>query len=157
MPHIGYVPQQNAFFYELTVKDNLNYWFNRRDTASFAETVERLELAGVMNKKASALSGGMQRRLNMAIALVNSPKLLIMDEPLSGVDIATRLLFMKWMLVFKQNGLTIFYSTHHTDEIVGTADSLMLMRDGSVTYNGEVPDERGLKSLVSGYIGKAMK
>lgn len=151
MPYIGYVPQQNAFFYELTVKDNLDYWFNQKDGGAYRQTVERLELAAVMQKKASSLSGGMQRRLNMAIALVNSPRLLIMDEPLTGVDIATRLLFMDWMRLFRQAGLTVFYSTHHTDEIIHTADALMLMRNGEIAYTGEISDTTGLNDLISGF------
>jgi ABC-2 type transport system ATP-binding protein len=154
LPFIGYVPQQNAFFYELTVRENLNYWFNGTDQKAYGETVERLELSPLLAKKASALSGGMQRRLNMAVTLVNSPRLLIMDEPLTGVDVATRMLFMQWMRDLKRHGLTIFYSTHHSDEIAGTADSLFLMRGGALSIVPDIRDGQNTERLIFEFIRK---
>jgi ABC-2 type transport system ATP-binding protein len=132
----GYVPQQNAFFYELTARENLSYW--QKGRGGFDDTVELLGLGFVLHKKASALSGGMQRRLNMAIALLNSPEFLIMDEPLTGVDITGRLDFLDFMLKLKQKGMTILYSTHHTDEIAGVADELILLNEGEVVFCGPV-------------------
>jgi ABC-2 type transport system ATP-binding protein len=132
---IGYVPQANAFFHELTVKENLEYWAS----AGFgADTAARLGLEGVLGQRASSLSGGMQRRLNLALGLMHSPRILIMDEPLTGVDIKTRASILGWMTQLKQMGMTVVYSTHHADEIDGTADSLLVLRDGAVTLHAAV-------------------
>jgi ABC-2 type transport system ATP-binding protein len=141
---IGYVPQANAFFYDLSVEDNLAYW---RDASRGDGAAALLGLGGVMRKKASALSGGMQRRLNLALGLMNDPRILVMDEPLTGVDIATRFMILEWMAALKENGMTIVYSTHHTDEIAHTADSLLLLKEGSLTFNRPIEGLRGEEQL----------
>lgn len=150
---LGYVPQQNAFFYELTVEENLKYWM--KNGRAYKNTVELLELAAVLKKRASTISGGMQRRLNMAIALIDDPQFLIMDEPLTGVDITTRQSFLQWMLSFKQKGMTILYSTHHTDEIEGIADELILMKEGEAVYCGEMTQAMpNLENFISAIYNK---
>lgn len=133
---LGYVPQQNAFFYELTVKENLQYW--QKGEGGLEAVAARFKLKEVLQKRAAALSGGLQRRLNMAIALINNPQFLIMDEPLTGVDITARMDFLGWMRDLKQNGLTILYSTHHTDEIKGIADDLIFLKEGELVFCGAI-------------------
>ncbi len=135
---LGYVPQQNAFFYELTVRENLQYWQEGKD--GLEAVTARFKLGDVLQKRASALSGGMQRRLNMAIALLNDPAFLIMDEPLTGVDIAARMDFLGWMRDLKQNGMTLLYSTHHTDEIKGVADDLIFLNEGEIVFCGAIEE-----------------
>jgi ABC-2 type transport system ATP-binding protein len=137
---IGYVPQANAFFQELTVKDNLDYW---RGAGCNADAEAMLGLGSVMGKRASALSGGMQRRLNLALGLMSGPSLLVMDEPLTGVDVKTRLSILDWMVSLKDKGMTIIYSTHHTDEISHTADELLTLKDGAVSFCGSMEGLRG--------------
>jgi ABC-2 type transport system ATP-binding protein len=132
---IGYVPQANAFFHELTVKENLEYWKNREGGLDAAG---RLGLTGVLGQRASSLSGGMQRRLNLALGLAGGPRVLIMDEPLTGVDVRTRVSILGWMTDLKGAGMTVIYSTHHADEIEGTADNLLVLREGTVTLRAEV-------------------
>lgn len=143
---IGYVPQTNAFFHELTVRENLDYW--RGGKSGFDEAV-LLGLEAVLGKKASSLSGGMQRRLNLALGIMNGPSLLVMDEPLTGVDIRTRRQLLEWMAALRGMGLTVVYSTHHTDEIEGTADELLVLRDGLVTFFGPVGAEGGVAGLLA--------
>ena len=143
---IGYVPQANALFPELTVKENLDYW---RAAGAAGDTVALLGLDGVLDQKASSLSGGMQRRLNLALGLMNGPRILIMDEPLTGVDIKTRQLILEWMTALKGKDITVIYSTHHTDEIAGTADGLLLMRKGRITYHAPLCASSGEERLAA--------
>jgi ABC-type multidrug transport system ATPase subunit len=69
---------------------------------------------------------------------MNGPALLVMDEPLTGVDIRTRQLILEWMASLRGMGMTIVYSTHHTDEIENTADELLVLREGLVSFFGPV-------------------
>ena len=130
---IGYVMQANALFPELTVRENLRYW-----GCSGGDATALLGLDGVASKRVSALSGGMQRRLHLAIGLANDPALLIMDEPLTGVDIKTRQAILSFMTMLRGRGVTLIYSTHHADEIEGTADSLLLLKGGTSAHFGPI-------------------
>jgi ABC-2 type transport system ATP-binding protein len=86
---IGYAPQDVALFEELTVRENLLCWSrlpgkDAREKAG--EVAARLSLEPILKKRVSSLSGGMKRRVNLAVCLMGAPKLLILDEPFTGVD-----------------------------------------------------------------------
>ena len=138
---IGYVPQNNAIFYELSVKDNIRYWSNPKLPYDLS-AITMLGLNEVWGQKVSSLSGGMQRRLNLAIALLGNPEILIMDEPLNGVDMITRQLILQWMTALKEKGMTVVYSTHHVDEIENTADRLVILRNGMISCDVTVNDQK---------------
>lgn len=140
---IGYVTQANALFPELTVRENLSYWGGvPRDAVAMLG----LEEAGSV--RVSRLSGGMQKRLHLAIGLANDPSLLILDEPLTGVDIGTRQAALAFFAALRGRGVTLVYSTHHADEIEGTAERLLLLKEGTLAFFGPVPATPGVDALL---------
>jgi ABC-type multidrug transport system, ATPase component len=133
---IGYVPQGIALMQELSVRDNLRYWMKTQDEAAYAQTLALIGLADVEKRRVSKLSGGMQRRLNVGASLVLRPSLLILDEPLAGVDIANRRRIIDALVAMKRSGITIIFTSHYLEEMQLLADALIALRHGGVTYYG---------------------
>jgi ABC-2 type transport system ATP-binding protein len=142
---IGYVPQGIALMQELTVRDNLRYWMKAGDEAAYSWTLDVIGLAGMERKKVSRLSGGMQRRLNIGASLVTRPRVLILDEPLAGVDAENRARIMAVLQRLKEAGAAIIFTSHYTDELALLADSMLALKQGTVTYDGGIdfPQESG--------------
>ncbi len=136
--YIGYVPQGIALMPELCVKDNLYYWMDKKDESIYNEVIELIDLAHVQKKKVKKLSGGMQRRLNIGASLVLRPKLLIMDEPLAGVDVENRAKMLESFKRMKQSGITIIFTSHYLDGLGSLADNMLALRDGECTYYGSL-------------------
>ncbi len=101
--------------------------------------LDLIALSNVQKKKVSKLSGGMQRRLNLGAALVLRAPLLILDEPLSGVDAANCRRIVAGLSEMKKHGTTIVFVSHDLEEINQLADELLVLRDGSVSYHGGLP------------------
>jgi ABC-2 type transport system ATP-binding protein len=135
---IGYVPQGIALMQELSVRDNLFYWMKTKDEALYGWALEAVGLEGMEKKKVAKLSGGMKRRLNLGASLVLRPSLLILDEPLAGVDIANRRKIIGNLFELKKHGVTIIFTSHYIEEMSMLADELIALRDGSVTYYGDM-------------------
>lgn len=135
---IGYVPQGIALMQELSVKDNLYYWMKSKDENVYKWTLKTIGLEGMEKKKVSKLSGGMKRRLNIGASLVLCPQLLILDEPLAGVDIANRRKIIDSLRSLKKQGITIIFTSHYIDEMSTLADALIALRDGACTYYGSI-------------------
>ncbi len=133
---IGYVPQGIALMQELSVRDNLRYWMRVQDDALYSHTLRLIGLQDVERRRVSKLSGGMQRRLNIGASLVLRPSLLILDEPLAGVDIANRRRIIDALIELKHAGMTIIFTSHYLEEMQLLADALVALRDGMVTYYG---------------------
>lgn len=133
---IGYVPQGIALMQELTVRDNLKYWMKTHDEGIYQQTLDMISLKDVERKKVKTLSGGMKRRLNIGASLVLTPRLLILDEPLAGVDIANRRKIISALLHMKQKGMTIVFTSHYIEEMHMLADSLIALKDGRCAYYG---------------------
>lgn len=133
---LGYVPQGIALMQELSVKDNLYYWMKTKDEAVYETVMDIIGLKAMEKKKVSRLSGGMQRRLNIGASLVLRPSLLILDEPLAGVDIANRRRIIASLSALKNSGMTIIFASHYIDEMQMLADEMLALKNGIVTYNG---------------------
>lgn len=135
---IGYVPQGIALMQELSVKDNLYYWMKSKDENVYRWTLKTIGLEGMEKKKVSKLSGGMKRRLNIGASLVLCPKLLILDEPLAGVDIANRRKIIDSLIELKKQGVTIIFTSHYIEEMSTLADEMIALRNGECTYYGSI-------------------
>ena len=133
---LGYVPQGIALMQELSVKDNLYYWMKKKDETVYETVMDIIGLKSMENKKVARLSGGMQRRLNIGASLVLRPSLLILDEPLAGVDIANRRRIISSLSALKKSGMTILFTSHYIDEMQMLADEMIALREGMVTYSG---------------------
>lgn len=132
---IAVAPQETAVAPTLSVYENLEfmcgvYGFSREKThEKIKYVVEKLSLETVINKKANKLSGGWQRRLSIALALIGEPKILFLDEPTLGLDVLAR--SELWDLIRSlKNDITIILTTHYMEEAEELSDRIAIMKDG---------------------------
>lgn len=140
---VGYVFQQPSLFAHLNVLQNLEYGYKRSADNSkqinFEEIVELLDLVELLQRPVQKLSGGEQQRVAIGRALLASPQLLLMDEPLASLDAARKKEIFPYLEQLHKNlALPIFYVSHSLDEVVRLADHLVLMDKGSVVAYGPV-------------------
>lgn len=143
--HIGYMAQSDALYEELTAKENLEF-FCKLFKLSKDKIKERIEytsklvnLENDLSKKVSNYSGGMKRRLSLAISLIQDPILLILDEPTVGIDPKLRFNIWNELKNLKSQGKTIIITTHVIDE-AEKCDKLVLIRDGEIIAAGSVEE-----------------
>lgn len=142
---IGYVPQESIAYDLLTVRENLEFYADLYN-ASRERIGELIELFSLPEKKkAKELSGGFKRRLNLAIALLYDPKILILDEPTTGLDVPSRREFWEIIRNFRNEGKTVLLATHYMEEAEELADRVAVMNEGKVIAIG-TPEE--LKHLI---------
>ncbi|KAH9367762.1 hypothetical protein HPB48_017013 [Haemaphysalis longicornis] len=136
---VGYCPQVDVFFDDLTVEEHLVYYAGLRGVPDRVTQAQRqmksLKLTDKADNFPGQLSGGYQRKLSVAIALVSSPKLLILDEPTSGMDPEMRQSF--WKIVHSLRGkVTVLLSTHDMEEADAVGDRIIVMHRGRVICSG---------------------
>jgi ABC-2 type transport system ATP-binding protein len=131
---IGLVPQDTALYDELTVRQNLRFAADLFGVALPGDRVDEvLELVGLAQRtrdRAGSLSGGMQRRLTLARALVHDPEFLILDEPTLGVDVEGRHALWGHIRYLRRAGKTVLISTNHLDEAEALCDRILVLKDG---------------------------
>jgi ABC-2 type transport system ATP-binding protein len=138
---VGYMPQKFSLYGDLSVGENLRFFadvFGVPPTERAARTEKLLSfsrLAPFVNRRAAALSGGMKQKLALSCALIHTPRLLILDEPTTGVDPVSRKEFWDILFDLKKQGITILVSTPYMDEAT-LCDSLLLLHKGSVLRQG---------------------
>lgn len=139
---IAIVPQDYAFYTQLTSLENLNYFAGilRSDKHAVATTLRRCKLERIKNKRAKTLSGGEKRRLNLAITLLQEPKLLILDEPTANVDPESRQDILRLVKEMNQKGVTIIYTSHLLDEVQSLCTSLALIDEGQLKLHGPLSE-----------------
>ncbi len=139
---LGVVPQEDSLDGELTVRDNLviygRYfglpWKECRSRAD--ELLEFVQLADRADSRVDTLSGGMKRRLTIARALVNRPRLLLLDEPTTGLDPQARHVVWERLFQLKRSGVTLILTTHYMDEAEQLCDRLVVMDGGRIAAEG---------------------
>jgi ABC-2 type transport system ATP-binding protein len=138
---IGYMAQSDALYGELSAKENLEFFASlyglkgKSKQNRIHEVMEIVELSEHLNKLVSNYSGGMKRRLSLAIALLHEPKLLILDEPTVGIDPVLRKNIWNSFYELKRKGTTIIVTTHVMDE-ADKCDRLGMIRDGQLIATG---------------------
>lgn len=139
---IGFVPQDIALVEELNVYDNVAFFAKLnglRGETQKKKVKEVLEFAELWDRKKDypkQLSGGMQRRLNIACSIVNNPKLLFMDEPAVGVDPQSRNKILDMVKLLNANGTTVIYSSHYMEEIEEICNRVIIMDQGTIIADG---------------------
>ena len=142
---IGVSPQETAVAPNLSVKENLELFckihgFDKNKTAKrLSELNEQFSLEYVYHRKAGKLSGGWQRRLSIAMALVCEPKILFLDEPTLGLDVIARREL--WDLILSLKGkMTVILTTHYMEEAESLSDRIGIMKDGKLLAVGTIDE-----------------
>lgn len=142
---IGVSPQETAVAPNLSVKENLEmicgiHGFSKeKTTAKIEELSKEFDLDSVMKRKAGKLSGGWQRRVSIAIALVSEPQILFLDEPTLGLDVIARHELWKSILALKGK-VTIILTTHYMEEAEALSDRIGIMKNGRFLAIGTVTE-----------------
>ena len=141
---IGYVFQDAALFDHLDVKGNLNFVVKRAIglKEDFIESIHNLlEIKTLLNRKTTQLSGGERQRVAIARALLTNPKILLLDEPLSALDLKRKNEILPYLdSIHNDLEIPILYVTHSQDEMSRLADHLLLIEDGNIIGSGPVND-----------------
>lgn len=128
-------PQETAIAPNLTVKENLEfmagvYQIKNKDE-KIKNLIEQFKLQEVLHKKAKTLSGGYQRKVSIAISLINDPKILFLDEPTLGLDVISRKEL--WKIINELKGkITIILTTHYMEEAESLSDEVGIMKNGAL-------------------------
>ena len=139
---IGVVPQEIALYPDLSARENLVFWgkmYGLRGGALRQRVDEVLEVIGLTGRqkgRVSKFSGGMKRRLNIGIALLHKPQVIIMDEPTVGIDPQSRRNILDNVKELNRQGMTVLYTTHYMEEAQELSDHIAIMDQGKVIGYG---------------------
>ncbi|MEJ0000631.1 MAG: ATP-binding cassette domain-containing protein [Verrucomicrobiota bacterium] len=147
-PHqrrIGYVPQDLALFPHLDVRANILYGAPRHaardDTPSVDALTDLLELTPLLGRRVQGLSGGERQRVALARALAARPRLLLLDEPLTGLDQARKDHVLDYLRLLRERwAVPMLYVSHQPDELTGLCDEVVVLRGGAVAARGRPLD-----------------
>jgi ABC-2 type transport system ATP-binding protein len=145
---LGIAPQENLLYKSLTCAENLDFFaslYGLRRSERRSRLAQCLAWVGLTDRADSpveTLSGGMQRRLNVAIALVHRPKLVILDEPTAGLDLEAR--YDLWAMIrdLKKQGLTVLLTTHLLEEAERLCDRIGILSQGAIALEGTLAELR---------------
>lgn len=152
-PRIGYVPQRisassgipatAAEVVSTGVLGRRRWWLRRGDRARVLEALDRLGVADLADRPFGVLSGGQAQRVVIARALVREPELLLLDEPLAGVDVLTQAAFAGLLAQMHTEGRTIVVVLHELGPFADLLDRAVVLRGGSVIHDGALPRQHG--------------
>jgi ABC-2 type transport system ATP-binding protein len=173
---IGVVPQELALYDDLTAQENLEFFARIYDVpaadrkARIREVLARVGLLDRARESVSGFSGGMLRRLNLALGIVQRPAFLMLDEPTVGVDPQSRQNIFDIIRDLQRSGTTLLYTTHYMEEAEQLCDRIAIMDDGRIIAAGtleellllrveeiEVERPRGLEQLFIQLTGKRLR
>lgn len=143
---LGLVPQDLALYEELTARENLMFWGSlfhlpRSELKANIEVwLERVGLKDRAREAVSKFSGGMKRRLNLAIGLVHNPKVVLLDEPTVGIDPQARKNILDIIREIVKEGSTILFTTHHLEEAEALCDRIAIIDHGKILETGSVEE-----------------
>ena len=154
---IGYMPEIAQYYWYLTPRELLWMYgriFNipkKNLKIKIDELLDLVELSNVQNRLIRTFSKGMLQRVSFAQALINDPQLLILDEPTSGLDPLSRIKMRDVILSLRDQGKTIFFSSHELSEVETICDEVSIIKDGQVLASGKLSEllgrEQGPQSL----------
>lgn len=157
---IGYLPQDFTFFSKLKTWEFLDYAAQLSTSLRKRERIMRVDklldqvgLLDVRDRMANKLSGGMKRRLGIAQALIGEPRLLVIDEPTTGLDPEERIRFRNILSDLSQKDVTIILSTHIVGDISSTCHNMAMLNKGEVAFKGS---PEGMIDRVRGHVWQVM-
>ncbi len=165
----GFVPQDFSFYRELSPAENLEFfgaWAGLNQTQIKQRTDELLYILGladVRNKAVEKFSGGMKRRVNLAIGVIHNPQVLFLDEPTVGVDVQTRHAIMNYLRTLNERGTTLIYTSHQLNEAEDLCQHIAMIDNGQIITQGDIDDvlaahsQESLEQLFINLTGKAYR
>ncbi|MBE5842262.1 MAG: ABC transporter ATP-binding protein [Butyrivibrio sp.] len=145
---LGYLPQDFGYYPEFNAREFVEYIAalkgieKKKAKQKTEELLEIVGLSDVANKKIKNFSGGMKQRVGIAQALVNDPKILILDEPTAGLDPKERVRFRN-LIADIGNDTIVLFSTHIVSDIEHIAGNVLMIRDGQLIHNGKWDSQQG--------------
>ena len=162
----GFVPQDFSFYHELSPAENLEFFgtwsgLNKQQIqARIKELLDILGLSDVRDKPVQKFSGGMKRRVNLAIAVISEPEILYLDEPTVGVDVQTRHAMINYLKELNAKGTTLVYTSHQLSEAEDLCNTIALIDEGKIIANNSLDkllkehQQDGLEGLFLNLTGK---
>ena len=150
---IGYAPQELALYKNLTPREHITRFARLLDLdrstriARIKEALAFSQLEDRANDQVDTLSGGMKRRLNIACAVLNHPRLLLLDEPTTGVDPLSCAAIWAMLRELRDRGAAILHATHRLDEVEFLCEEATILCEGRVLFNGSLEDLREASGL----------
>lgn len=140
---ISYLPEKPYYYEHMTGMEILMFYaslFGMKDQQKCRDLLERVNLAGDMNKTIGQYSKGMQQRIGLAQSLLNDPKLLFLDEPTGGLDPIAHIEIRDLILQFREEGKTVFISSHELSDIERICDRVAIINKGKLVAQGRLDD-----------------
>jgi len=165
----GFVPQDFSFYQELSPAENLEFfgaWSGLKKQEIKKRIQELLEVLGledVRNKPVHQFSGGMKRRVNLAIAVIHHPQVLFLDEPTVGVDVQTRHAIIHYLRTLNEKGTTLVYTSHQLNEAEELCERIALIDEGKIIAHDDLEkllsthQQDGLEGLFLNLTGKTYR
>ncbi len=162
----GFIPQDFSFYQELSPAENLEFfgaWAGLHPHEIRKRTDELLEvlgLADVRNKPVEKFSGGMKRRVNLAIGVIHHPRILFLDEPTVGVDVQSRHAIINYLKELNKEGATLIYTSHQLSEAEDLCEKIALIDEGKIIAHDNLDTllaehrQDGLEGLFLNLTGK---
>lgn len=141
-PRLGVVPQEIALYTNLSGAENLKFWGKAYGlkgdvlTTRIAEVADFIGIAERLIDRVDNYSGGMKRRLNIGVALLHRPELLILDEPTVGIDPQSRNHILERIKALNESGTTIIYTSHYMEEVEAICDDIAIIDHGKIIARG---------------------
>lgn len=141
---IGIVPQNLALYEDLSPRENLHYFgalFNLQKGILTERTdflLKELGLENVANDNVSTFSGGMKRKVNLAIGLIHDPEIIFLDEPTVGIDTHSKTAIIDYINKLNEAGKTIIYTSHYLEEAEKLCNRIIMLTDGEIVADGSI-------------------
>jgi ABC-2 type transport system ATP-binding protein len=166
---LGFVPQDFSFYHELSPVENLEFfgaWSGLNKKEIKIKTDELLQVLGlteVRDKQVKKFSGGMKRRVNLAIGVIHDPQIIFLDEPTVGVDVQTRHAIINYLKYINQRGTTLVYTSHQLGEAEDLCQKIAMIDEGSIIAQDSLDrmlshhQQDGLEGLFLNLTGRAYR
>jgi ABC-2 type transport system ATP-binding protein len=149
LDRVGYLPEERGLYKKMKVLDQLVFFGRLHGVAAEdarrlgTEWAKRMEIADALDKKTEELSKGMQQKIQFIATLLHDPRLIVMDEPFSGLDPVNAVLVERTLLELKDQGRAVLFSTHRMEQVEKLCDAICLINNGQVVLGGKVREVKG--------------